>query len=115
MKILFLIYHGFSEHSGISKKIKYQIKGLRDLGHEVYVCYYDYDKDGNKVRYIDGEVIKNYRHNLLTPLRQRTDYAAIADLAIHHHVDFAYARHYTNANPFTRSEEHTSELQSPDH
>ena len=30
MRILFLIYHGFSEHSGISKKIKYQIKGLRD-------------------------------------------------------------------------------------
>ena len=100
MKILFLIYHGFSEHSGISKKIKYQIKGLRDLGHEVYVCYYDYDKDGNKVRYIDGKVVKNYGHSLLSPIRQRTDFVAIADFAVHHHIDFVYARHYTNANPF---------------
>ena len=28
MKILFLVYHGFSEVSGISKKIRYQVKGL---------------------------------------------------------------------------------------
>ena len=26
MRILFLVYHGFSEHSGISKKIHYQVK-----------------------------------------------------------------------------------------
>ncbi len=43
MKILFLVYHGFSEVSGISKKIRYQVKGLRENGHEVHLCYYDFD------------------------------------------------------------------------
>ena len=38
MKILFLVYHGFSEHSGISKKIHYQVKGLRENGHDVRLC-----------------------------------------------------------------------------
>ena len=41
MKILFLIYHGFSEYSGISKKIHYQVKGLKENGHDVRLCYYD--------------------------------------------------------------------------
>ena len=31
MKILFLVYHGISEVSGISKKIHYQVKGLREI------------------------------------------------------------------------------------
>ena len=44
MKILFLVYHGFSEHSGISKKIHYQVKGLRENGHDVHLCYYDFDE-----------------------------------------------------------------------
>ena len=39
MKILFLTYHGFSEHSGISKKIHYQVKGLRQR------MDYDYTND----------------------------------------------------------------------
>ena len=43
MKILFLVYHGFSAESGISKKIHYQVKGLRQNGHEVHLCYYDFD------------------------------------------------------------------------
>ena len=37
MKILFLVYHGFSEVSGISKKIHYQVKGLRENGYEVHI------------------------------------------------------------------------------
>ncbi len=103
MKILFLIYHGFSEHSGISKKIRYQIKGLRDLGHKVFVCYYDYDKEGNKVRYIDDMVIQNYGNNTLSAIRQRTDLWKIANFAIDNKIDFVYARAFINANPFTIS------------
>ena len=48
MKILFLVYHGFSDHSGISKKIHYQVKGLRENGHEVYLCYYDFSPEGHR-------------------------------------------------------------------
>ena len=45
MKILFLVYHGFSDASGITKKIHYQVKGLRENGHEVHLCYYDIAKE----------------------------------------------------------------------
>ena len=41
MKIQFLVYHSFSEASVISKKIHYQVKRLRENGHEVHLCYYD--------------------------------------------------------------------------
>ena len=60
MRILFLVYHGFSEHSGISKKIHYQVKGLRENGHDVRLCYYGFAENGHRCRYIDGEVLKDY-------------------------------------------------------
>ena len=59
MKILFLVYHGFSEVSGISKKIHYQVKGLRENGYEVHLCYYDFDANGHRCRYVDDVVIKD--------------------------------------------------------
>lgn len=37
MKILFLVYHGFSEVSGISKKIHYQVKGLVRMAMK-FIC-----------------------------------------------------------------------------
>jgi len=101
MRILFLIYHGFSEHSGISKKIKYQIKGLRDLGHMVFVCYYDYDNSGNKVRYIDDNIIYNYGNDFLSGIMQRSKLGKIAKFAIQNEIEFVYARSFINANPFT--------------
>ena len=60
MKVLFLVYHGFSAHSGISKKIHYQVKGLRESGHDVRLCYYDFADNGHRCRYVDGNIIKNY-------------------------------------------------------
>ena len=48
VKILFLVYHGFSEHSGISKKIHYQVKGLREIGHDVRLCYYGFAENGHR-------------------------------------------------------------------
>ena len=60
MKILFLVYHGFSDESGISKKIHYQVKGLRQNGHEVHLCYYDFDSRGHRCRYVNDKVIADY-------------------------------------------------------
>lgn len=63
MKILFLVYHGFSEVSGISKKIHYQVKGLRENGYEVHLCSYGFDERGHRCRYVGEEVIdqRNFR------------------------------------------------------
>jgi len=101
MKILFLIYHGFSEHSGISKKIHYQIKGLQENGHEVHVCTYSIDEQGNRIRYMDDQVLEDFGNGRWASLKKRYRYQAIARYAKREHIDFVYARSFHNANPFT--------------
>ena len=100
MKILFLVYHGFSEYSGISKKIHYQVKGLRENGHDVRLCYYDFSPEGHRCRYVDGKVIKDYGTGDLAAFRQRLSYGAIYDYCIQEGVKFVYARCFHNANPW---------------
>ena len=100
MKILFLVYHGFSPHSGISKKIQYQVKGLRENGHEVHLCYYDQDSSGHWCRFVDDQMIKNYGNGKWAGLRQRIDYQCIYDYCIREKIEFVYARCFQNANPW---------------
>ena len=99
MRILFLVYHGFSEHSGISKKIHYQVKGLRENGHDVRLCYYDFSPEGHRCRYVDGEVIKDYGTGSLAAIRQRFDYGCLYDYCVRERIEFIYARCFQNANP----------------
>lgn len=100
MKILFLVYHGFSEVSGISKKIHYQVKGLRENGYEVHLCYYDFDANGHRCRYVDDKVIKDYGTGALAGLRQRIDFDCIYDYCRDNGIQFVYARCFQNASPF---------------
>jgi len=100
MKILFLVYHGFSPHSGISKKIHYQVKGLKENGHDVRLCYYDFDERGHRCRYVDGEIIKDYGTGSWAAIRQRVDYSCIYDYCVREDIEFVYARCFQNANPW---------------
>lgn len=100
MKILFLVYHGFSEHSGISKKIHYQVKGLHENGHDVRLCYYGFAENGHRCRYIDGEVLKDYGSGRMAGLKQRMDYDCIYDYCVREGIEFVYARCFQNANPW---------------
>ena len=100
MKILFLIYHGFSPHSGISKKIHYQVKGLKENGHDVRLCYYDFAANGHSCRFVDDQVIKDYGKGKWAGLRQRMDYGCILDYCLREKIEFVYARCFMNANPW---------------
>lgn len=100
MKILFLVYHGFSDVSGISKKIHYQVKGLRENGYEVHLCYYGFAVNGHRCRYIDDIVIKDYGTGTWAGIRQRMDYSPIYDYCVSSGIQFVYARSFMNANPF---------------
>lgn len=100
MRILFLVYHGFSDHSGISKKIHYQVKGLRENGHDVRLCYYGFNEYGNKCRYVDGAIIRDYGKGLIAGLRQRLEYGCVYDYCVKENIEFVYARCFQNANPF---------------
>lgn len=99
MKVLFLVYHGFSEVSGISKKIRYQVKGLKESGYDVRLCYYDFSADGHRCRYIDGKVLKDYGTGKLAAISQRLDYDCIYDYCKKEGIEFVYARSFQNANP----------------
>ena len=102
MKILFLIYHGFSEHSGISKKIHYQIEGLRENGHEVHVCTYYIREDGHRVRMVDDDiVIQDFGCGRWAAIKQRFSFKTLTDYVIKNGFEFVYARSFHNANPAT--------------
>ena len=100
MRILFIVYHGFSEFSGITKKIRYQVKGLRENGHDVRVCYYDFAENGHRCRYIDDKIIKDYGMGNWAAFRQRLDFDCIFDYCIREDIEFVYARCFQNANPW---------------
>lgn len=100
MRILFLVYHGFSEVSGISKKIHYQVKGLRENGHDVRLCYYGFAENGHSCRYIDGQLLKDYGKGKLAGIRQRLDYDCIYDYCVREKIELIYARSFMNASPW---------------
>ena len=99
MKILFLVYHGFSDESGISKKIHYQVKGLRQNGHEVHLCYYDFVPRGHRCRYVGNKVIADYGTGALAAIRSRTQLDCIYNYCAVNAIEMVYARSFMNANP----------------
>ena len=100
MRILFLVYHGFSEHSGISKKIHYQVKGLKENGYDTRLCYYDFSPEGHRCRYVDGQVIEDYGTGKWAAIRQRMSYDCIYDYCVREGIQLVYARSFMNANPW---------------
>ena len=100
MKILFLVYHGFSNVSGISKKIHYQVKGLKENGHEVHLCSYGFSENGHRCRYIDDDVLADYGTGWKAGLRQRTEYTSLFHYCQQKGIEFVYARCFQNANPW---------------
>lgn len=101
MQILFLIFHGFEPNSGITKKIHYQVKGLRELGHDVHLCSYGFDEHGHRVRWVDDEVIADYGRGAMAILRSRLGLGDIAVWCERHGIDMVYARSFHNASPAT--------------
>ena len=113
MKILFLVYHGFSEVSGISKKIRYQVKGLCQNGHEVHLCYYDQGQNCHWQRLVEVQsesgkvtsdkcVLEDFGTGKLAGLRQRISYGAVYDYCARRGIQMVYARCFQNANPWLK-------------
>ena len=101
MKIFFLVFHGFSDYSGISKKIIYQIDGLKENGHEVMLCYYTIDKNSHRKRMIDENVLEDYGCGILAKVKKRVCYKAIEEYIIQNKIELVYMRYDHNANPLT--------------
>lgn len=101
MKILFLVFHGFSEHSGISKKIRYQVKGLEQCGHTVSICTYTINAEHHRIRMIDNHIIADYGTGKWAAIKKRYSYDCIYHYTTTHDIQLVYVRSFHNANPFT--------------
>ncbi|MEL7588102.1 MAG: glycosyltransferase [Prolixibacteraceae bacterium] len=100
IKALFLIFHGFSPHQGISKKIGYQIKALQQCGMDVQLCYLTIDENGHHKRMINKETLEDYGKGMLAKIKKRINYSKLADYIFETKIRFLYIRSFHNANPF---------------
>lgn len=99
MKALFLLFHGFDEANGISKKIRYQIKALQACGMDVRTCYYEAGSDGHRRWWVDQEVIADFGTGVWAKVKKRFCFGAISQYAQREEIQFVYMRSYHNANP----------------
>lgn len=100
MKALFLLFHGFNEANGISKKIHYQVNALKECGVDIHTCYLT-DKENWKKRWVDDNVISNYGNGLKGKILKRIEFGSIVRYVIREEIQFIYMRSDHNANPFT--------------
>lgn len=101
MKALFLIFHGFEESNGISKKIRYQVKALAACGLDVRTCYYDVDPNGHRKWMIDYTTLKDFGNGSFAKIKKRFCFKPIVEYVNAQKIEFVYMRSYHNANPFT--------------
>lgn len=101
MKILFLVYHILSPHSGISKKILSQVDGLRENGADVSLCTLQINPDGSKSRLVDGQSIRDFGLGMKAKIKKRLSYSDIVDYVRESGTELVYIRYDINADPFT--------------
>lgn len=101
MKLLFLVFYGFSESNGISKKIRYQIDALRQCGLDVRTCYYEVHPNGHRCWMVNGKLLYDFGTGIAAKLRKRIDFSPIRHYITEEGIGAIYIRTYHNANPFT--------------
>lgn len=99
MKALYLLFHGFAPHNGISKKIFYQVAALKECGLEVYLCYMTIDENGCQKRMVEDKVIDNYGNGYKAKIVKWFHFANLCKYIIDNGIDFVYMRSFNNANP----------------
>lgn len=101
MKVLFLMFHGFSDHSGISKKVKGQVSGLAENGAKVDLAYYAIDAAGARYWVVADVPVVSLGKGWKGKLRKRFFWGALKDYILAQQYDLVYIRSFHNANPFT--------------
>ena len=101
MKALFLMFYGFQEYNGISKKIRYQIDALQKCGLDTQACYYEVTPNGDRKWLVDKFVLANLGKGLIAKLKKRISFAPILCYVKKEKISLVYIRSFHNANPFT--------------
>lgn len=100
MKGLFLVFHGFAAHNGISKKIFSQLAALREYGLEMELCYVACSADGHWKRMAGQQVVEDFGTGIRGKIGKRVRYGALTRYIRENGVKFVYMRADHNANPF---------------
>ena len=95
----FVIFHGFDSDSGIKEKVYAQVNALEACGLKMHLCYMD--ESSGKQRLIDGDVIADYGHGIISKIKKRTEFASVIRFAKENNIEFVYLRSNHNASPFT--------------
>ncbi len=100
MKAIFIVFHALAEYSGITKKIRYQVKALNDCGVETELCYLGWDEFGNQVRWVGDKVQKNFGNGIKAKVKKRFEYNSLFNYIIDNNLSLVYMRSFINAEPF---------------
>ena len=100
MKAIFIVFHALAEYSGITKKIRYQVKALNDCGVETELCYLGWDELGNQVRWVGDKVQKNFGNGIKAKVNKRFEYNSLLTYIIVNNISLVYMRSFINAEPF---------------
>ncbi|MEG1842254.1 MAG: glycosyltransferase family 1 protein [Alistipes sp.] len=101
MKGLFLVFHGISAHSGISKKIAAQCQALCRCGVTMQLCYLRVMPDGARQRLVDECVIADFGGGVRGRVLHRVCFDDVVSYVRTHGIDFLYVRYDHNPTPFT--------------
>lgn len=100
MKAIFIVFHALAEYSGITKKIRFQVKALNDCGVETELCYLGWDEFGNQVRWVGDKVQKNFGTGIKAKIEKRFEYNSLYHYIIDNNISLVYMRSLINAEPF---------------
>lgn len=100
MKAIFIVFHALAEYSGITKKIRNQVKALNDCGVETELCYLGWDEFGNQVRWVGDKVQKNFGTGIKAKIEKRFEYNSLYHYIIDNNISLVYMRSMINAEPF---------------
>lgn len=101
MQALFLIFYGFQEYNGISKKIRYQVDAFKQCGLDVHTCYYEVCENGERQWMVDNNILVNLGKGIIAKIKKRISFAPIIRYIREEQISLVYIRYYHNANPFT--------------
>jgi len=100
MKALYLLFHGFAPHNGISKKVFYQVSALKSCGLDVELCYLLIDSNGYQKRMVGERVIDNYGNGYSAKILKWFHFTSVSKYILDNSIEFVYIRSFNNANPF---------------
>lgn len=100
MKALFLHFHDFYPHSGISKKIYYQVAALKECRLDITLCHMTIDDKGFQKRVCGNEIIDDYGNGIKAKILKWICFRSLTNYILKNSIEFVYIRSFYNTNPF---------------